>query len=244
MSNRDPFRGGPRSFTTSHWSLILTAGTEDAGAARSAFEKLFRQYSYPLYAYARRRGYDHDSGQDLTQSFFVYLLEKGCLKAADPRRGRFRTFILSSFRNFLSNEWDRSTAMKRGGGKPILPLDGASERFRVDPHDLAAPEQAFDREWALSLIRKALDNLQREMAATGGADRFAVLKVFLLGETPLKSYREVGEDLGLTEGAVKVAVHRMRRRLGASLRDEIAQTVQDASMIDDELRYLMEALGH
>jgi RNA polymerase sigma factor (sigma-70 family) len=233
----------PHWFTTSHWSLILTAGDVNSDASRAALEQLFTQYWYPLYAFARRRGYLDPAAQDLTQGFFLHLLEKGCLRAADPSRGRFRTFLLTAFKNFLANEWDHSRAQKRGGGQPTLSLDGAQERFHADAHDPVTPETSFDREWAESLVTKALHDLRDEMSQAGNQNRFSLLKVYLLGETPSRTYQDVGRELGLTENAVKVAVHRMRRRLGELLRNEIAQTVQDARIVDDELRYLMQALS-
>lgn len=242
VPDNDPFRG-PGRFTTSRWSLILTAGDVDSDASRAALEQLVTQYWYPLYSFARRKGHAHQSAQDLTQGFFLHLLEKGCLKAADPSRGRFRTFLLTAFKNFLANEWNHSRAQKRGGDQPTLSLDGAQERFHAEPSDYVTPETSFDREWAESLVRKALQDLREEMSRTGSRNRYRLLKVYLLGETPSRTYREVGRELGLTEAAVKVAVHRMRRRLGALLRNEIAQTVQDSRMVDDELRYLMQALS-
>jgi len=243
VPDSNPSRDGPRWFTTSHWSLILRAGEEPDSASRHAREQLFTKYWYPLYAFARRRGHPHESAQDLTQGFFLHLLEKDCLKAADPNRGRFRSFLLSAFKNFLANEWNRSTALKRGGGIPALPLDGARERYEIGPNGPASPESDFDREWAVSLVSKALHDLEEEMREAGSEGRFAMLKDYLTGDSPARPYRDVGAELGLSESAVKVAVHRMRRRLGTLLRNEIAQTVSDVAMVEDELRHLMQALA-
>ena len=243
MHDSDGPDRGPRRFTTTQWSVILAAGEADSRAAQQALSELFEKYWYPLYAYARRRGHLHENAQDLTQSFFLRLLEKGCLKAADPERGKFRSFLLSSFKNFLVNQWELSTAQKRGGGSLTFSLEGAEDRFGTDPREVTEPERSFDREWALALVRQALDDLQREMISTGAEARFSVLSTYLTGEVPCKSYREAGEELGLSEAAVKVAVHRMRRRLGILLRNEIAQTVRDPALIEGEIRYLMEALS-
>ncbi len=204
---------------------------------------LFQQYWYPLYAFARRRGNDHEKAQDLTQAFFVYLLEKGCLRAVDPRRGKFRSFLLTSFKNFLANEWDRRRALKRGGGAPTISMDDAQTRFQPDPNDSTTPETLFDREWALSLIQSALDRLENEMAQSGGQTRFKLLRGYLTDERPTKSYRDAARELELSESAVKVAVHRMRRRLGILLRYEVTQTVHDPALADEEIRYLLETLS-
>lgn len=243
MHDSDGPDRGPRRFTTTQWSVILAAGETDSRAAQQALSQLFEKYWYPLYAYARRRGYLHENAQDLTQSFFLRLLEKKALKAADPERGKFRSFLLSSFKNFLVNQWELSAAQKRGGGSPVLTLDGAADRFGADLREGTDPERSFDREWALALVRKALDDLRQEMISAGAEARFSVLNVYLMGDVPAQSYREAGEELGISETSVKVSVHRMRRRLGMLLRNEIAQTVRDPTLIEGEIRYLMEALS-
>lgn len=231
--------------STTQWSIILAAGESQTTLSREALSLLCQKYWYPLYVYARRRGHDEDSARDVTQSFFTRLLEKKSIKVAARERGRFRSFLVVSFRNFLTNEWDRERAAKRGGGKPPLSLDlcDAEGRYLREPVDPRTPEEAFDRRWALEQLDRVLELMEREIQESGGAERFEMLKDFLLGEFSDQTYAEAGERLGMKEGAVKVAVHRMRRRFGLLLRAEIARTVSDEREIDGEIRYLISALG-
>ena len=240
----DSRRAGRRSFATTHWSLVLAAGHGSRPDAGAALATLCEAYWYPLYYYVRRCGYRAEEAQDLTQEFFAKLLEKGSLKVADPDRGRFRSFLLASLTHFLANEWRRASARKRGGGKPAISLDAesAETRYRREPaHDLT-PEKAYERRWALLLLEKALSKLRDEYAASGKSKVFARLSGFLAGREHVL-YEKAARELDMTEGAVKVAVHRLRRRCRAILRAEVAQTVADPADVDEELRHLMAAVG-
>jgi RNA polymerase sigma-70 factor (ECF subfamily) len=201
-------------------------------------------YWYPLYAYVRRWGYDADQAQDLTQEFFVRLLEKHYLRAADPTRGRFRSFLLASLKHFLSNERDRAGAVKRGGRTTVLPLEfeNAEGRYSREPPDADTPETIYERRWALTLLERTLARLRREFDAAGKQTLFARLEGHLTGEQETLPYADLGAELGMSEGAIKVTVHRLRRRFGALLREEISETVSEPSQVDDEIRELFRAL--
>ena len=231
--------------STTQWSVILAAGETQSCLSKEALALLCQKYWYPLYVYARRRGHDEDGARDVTQSFFTRLLEKKSIKIASRERGRFRSFLLVSFKNFLSNEWDRERAAKRGGGKPQVSLDlhDAEGRYVREPVDPRTPEEAFDRRWALEQLDRVLGLLRDEMVDAGGETKFDLLKDFLMLDISTKTYAEVAGSLDMTEGAVKVAVHRMRRRFGLLLRAEIARTVSDEEEIGGEIRYLISALG-
>ena len=207
---------------------------------------LCETYWYPLYAFLRARGYDAENAQDLTQAFFTRLLEKGIIRHADPARGRFRSFLLASLRNFAANEHGREVARKRGGGAPILSLemDTAENRFQMEPASDETPERVFDRLWALTLLDQVMSRLQAETAARGHkASPFDRLKPYLTGDEPQLSYAQTASDLGMSEGAVKVAVHRLRSRFRELVRDEIAQTVSSPEEVEVELRHLWSAVG-
>lgn len=235
----------PLRFATTHWSVVVAAGRKDpAGAARAALESLCRDYWYPLYAYARRRGLSADDAADLIQEFFAYLLEKQALAAADRERGRFRTFLLTALQRFLGRQRERAAARKRGGGKQRLALDFSTgeTRYRLEPfHELTA-EIVYERRWALTLLEKALQRLQAHAAAKGQSQVFERLRGFLTGDRAQGSYAEAAAELGMSEAAVKVAVHRLRRRYGALLREEIAQTVSTPEEVEEELDHLLRAL--
>ena len=240
----DSRHAGGQSFTTTHWSLVLAAGHGSRPDAATALATLCEAYWYPLYYYVRRRGYRAEEAQDLTQEFFAKLLEKGSLKVADPDRGRFRSFLLASLNHFLAKEWRRASAQKRGGGKPAVSLDAesAETRYRQEPAHNLTPEKAYERRWALLLLEKALSKLRDEYAASGKAGAFARLAAFL-GGGERAAYEKAARELDMTEGAVKVAVHRLRKRCRAILRAEVAQTVADPADVDEELRHLMAAVG-
>ncbi|MHC4550997.1 MAG: RNA polymerase sigma factor [Planctomycetota bacterium] len=210
--------------------------------ARQALEELCRAYWYPLYAFVRYRGYSSHDAQDLTQSFFVRILETGGFATADPERGRFRSYLLGAMKHFLANEWHRARALKRGGGVTFLDLDALDPeaRYARAPARSTDPEAGFDREWAQESIARALEKLRAESEARGRGERFEALKGSLMGEEPARS--ETAARLGMTEGAVKVAVHRLRKRYRELLRAEIAETVSDPSDVDDEMRHLVAAL--
>ena len=234
----------PASFLTTHWSLVLAAGQRALPESEKALASLCESYWYPLYAFVRRLGRQPDDARDLTQGFFARLLEKDYLRAADPGRGRFRTFLLAAFKHFLANEHERAAAQKRGGGRVIVSLDFAAGegRYSLEPAHGLTPERVYERRWALTLLDVVLQALQDEFARPNKVKHFERLKGFLTGEGSSDPYRQVAEELDMTEAAVKVAVHRLRRRFRELLLAEIAQTLDDPTEADDELRHLFEAL--
>jgi RNA polymerase sigma factor (sigma-70 family) len=232
-------------FATTHWSVVLTAGRNDTTRARAALENLCQTYWYPLYAYVRRRGHSPEDAQDLTQAFFARLLERNWVGSADQQKGRFRSFLLSALNHFLADEWDRARAQKRGGGIPPVPLqfDTAETRYGHEPVDHVTPEQNYERRWALTLLDTVLRRLRSEYEQEGRADLFAALHPCLVGDRTAQPYAELAAKLGISEGTVKSAVHRLRQRYRRLLRDEIAQTVAEPGEVDDELRHLFVVLG-
>ena len=232
-------------FATTHWSVVLSAGAKESPESSRALEILCRTYWYPLYAHVRRTGRNAQDAEDLTQAFFERLLEKEWLAAADRTRGRFRSFLLSSLKHYLANEWDRVSAQKRGGHVRILSLDAreAETRFHHEPADTTTPDRQFDRRWALTLLDTVLGRLQQEYADEGKAGLFEHLKGTLGGDRASAPYARIAGELGMSEGSVKVAVHRLRQRYRAMLRAEIAQTVATEADVEDELRHLFAALS-
>jgi RNA polymerase sigma factor (sigma-70 family) len=232
-------------FATTHWSVVLTAGRSDTPHARVALEKLCHAYWYPLYAYVRRRGHSPEDAQDLTQEFFARLLERHWVADADRQKGRFRSFLLSAMNHFLSDEWDKARAQKRGGGVPSVPLqfDTAETRYGHEPADAITPEQSYERRWVLALLEEVLNQLRREYEQEGRTELFAALNPCLVGDRTAQPYAELGAKLNVSEGAVKVAVHRLRQRYRQLLRDEIAQTVAEPGEVDEELRHLFAVLA-
>jgi RNA polymerase sigma-70 factor (ECF subfamily) len=233
------------SFETTRWSLILAAGGQDSAAARDALSALCEAYWYPLYAYVRRRGLDPDDARDLTQGFLTSLLERRDFDDLRPDRGRFRAFLLASLKHFLANDAARRQTLKRGGAVVLLPLafDEAEDRYRFEPVESATPETLYERRWALTLIERVLAQLRREWEAHGRAQEFDELKASLLGGAPAGGYAAVADRLGSSEGAIRVAAHRLRRKFQTRLRQHIAETVSDPAEIDDEIRYLVRAVG-
>jgi RNA polymerase sigma factor (sigma-70 family) len=232
-------------FATTHWSVVLTAGRTDTTRSHDALAKLCQTYWYPLYAYVRRRGYSPEDAQDLTQEFFARLLERRSLASADPNRGRFRSFMLGVMNHFLADEWHRAQAQKRGGGVKFLPLqfDTAETRYGHEPADNITPEQNYERRWALALLEEVLRLLAEEYKREGRAELFAELNPCLVGERAAQPYAELATRLGVNEGTVKSAVHRMRQRYRQLLRDEIAHTVAQPDEVDAELHHLFTVLG-
>jgi RNA polymerase sigma factor (sigma-70 family) len=233
--------GAQGRFPSTSWSLVLAAGSGDR---RTALEELCTAYWPPVYAFIRHQGHDSESSKDLTQSFFTHLLEKQSLQAARPDRGRFRSFLLTSTKNFLANDRDRAHAQKRGGGLAPLPLEfeDAERRFSLEPADRLTPEKLFERRWALTTLEHALAALRRELEQAGKTDQFAHLKGLLTGGESESGYREIAAALELTEGALKVTVHRLRRRFRELVRAEILQTLRDPADVDDELQYLLAVM--
>ena len=234
-------------FATTHWSVILAAAETATPGADEAIEELCRAYWPPVYAYIRRQDRNPDDARDLTQEFFAQFLERKRVKLADPTRGRFRSFLIALLKNFLTSEWRRGQAEKRGGGQWIVSLEEQQEietRLSAEPADPATtPDRAFERRWALILLDQVLARLRGEFAATGRQDHFDALRVFVWGDPGTVSQVEVAARLGITPNLLGVSVHRLRRRFGELLREQIAQTVASRADIDDELRHLMDVLG-
>jgi RNA polymerase sigma factor (sigma-70 family) len=241
-----PISQAPRDFRTTHWSLVLEAG---AGAGtesgRSALETLCRHYWYPLYAFIRRRGHEPPEAEDLTQEFFAQLLAGPTLASARPERGRFRTYLLAALKGFLANQWDHANRLKRGGGREIIALDALEPeaRYRVEPTLAGAEDVLFDRQWAQALTNGVIARLRAEAEHEGNLSRFEALKVFLALEPAGDSYTSMAGQLGLSVTAVKSAIHRLRRRYGQMLREEIGHTLDTPDDIEDEIRHLFAALS-
>ncbi len=235
----------PVKFGSTHWSVVLEAAHASSPHSHEALSTLCETYWYPLYAYVRRRVRDVDEAQDMTQEFFARLLEKEYLEQAAPERGRFRSFLLTVFKHFLANEWSKAKAQKRGGGQAPISLDLASveSRFALEPSHDVTPERLYDKQWAVTLIDHVLGVLRDEMVRAGKEDYFQRLKGFIIHQGQSESCACVAAQLGMSEGAVRVAVHRMRQRYRALLRNEIAQTVTTQAEIDDEIRSLFTSLG-
>ena len=236
-------RAGQRSFAATRWTVVAAAGRNESLQADQALEQLCQIYWYPLYAYVRRCGYESHEAEDLTQEFFARLLAKNYLADADREKGRFRSFLLVSLKHFLANEWDRKNAQKRGGRHPHISLDAhaAETRYRTEPvHELSA-DKVLDREWAVTLLEQVLRRLDAEYASAGKAGQFNQFKPYLTAGRDSIPYAVVAAKLGTTEGAVKVTVHRMRRRYRKLLREEIAHTVASPAEIDAEIRHLFAA---
>ncbi len=231
-------------FTATHWSVVLTAGRGDAPGARDALEKLCRSYWYPLYAYVRRRGYEPEDAKDLTQEFFARLLDRNAVATVRPEKGRFRSFLLASLNHFLADEWDKSRAQKRGGGRVIsLDLQTAETRLGEAAAENLAPDRVFERRWAIALLEQVYQRLAEEHRRHGKTELFAALRSTLAGASESAPYSQLAPQLGMSEGAVKVAVHRLRQRYRQLLRELIAETVSSPEEVEDELQYLFRTLA-
>ncbi len=231
-------------FATTHWSLVLAAGHNESPQARQSLEKLCQTYWLPLYVFVRRRGYSDADAKDLTQGFFAWLLERNWLASADQDRGRFRSFLLTSISHFLDNEWDKSRAQKRGGGKVIaLPFDPSNTNCGWEPPDHHTPEQSFEYRWALALLEEVMNRLGAEYTRQGKQALFEALKPCLVGDRAAQPYAELAAQLRMTEGSVKVAVHRLRQHYRRLLREELSNTVTQPEQVDEEMRYLFAVLA-
>lgn len=233
------------TFATTHWSVVLKACAHQLPEAAEALEKLCRLYWYPLYAYTRRRGYQPEDAQDLTQAFFAHLLSKDFLRGVRPEKGRFRSFLLACLQHFLADEWEKAHAAKRGGARPEILLDWAEaeNRYRLEALVHANPESLYERRWAIDLLDHALDRLRLEAGAAGKQAVFDQLQCCLLGERTAETYAQLGARLGLSESAVKVTVHRLRHRYRELLREQIAHTVTRPEEIEEEMRHLFEVVS-
>ena len=231
-------------FETTNWSLIARATGGSTTEARAALAGLCETYWPPVYAFIRRRGLSPPDAEDLTQSYFACFFEKDYLRDFRPEAGRFRTFLRASISHFLSNEWDRERALKRGGKHVRLSLDAATaeERLRLEPVDRLTPEAIFERTWAAALLARCLERLREEQKASGGERRFLRLKAFLTGDGASVEYAALARELGLGDSTLRVAVHRLRRRFAGLLREEVARTVADPADVDAEIRWMLDTL--
>lgn len=234
----------PGSFATTHWSLVAAAGRVSSPECRAALETLCESYWYPLYAYVRRKGHQPAEAQDLTQAFFATLLEKERLQVADQHRGRFRSFLLASLNHFIANQYRDAQAQKRGGGHKQWSLDFAAGEswYGQLGADEANPEKLFERRWAMKLLENAVSDVRSSYEKSGKLELFEALKGHLGVGSERVPYREVAEQLGVSEGAIKVAAHRLRSHCRDALRAAIAQTVSSEAEIDEELSYLFQAI--
>ena len=236
---------GDGTFVTTHWSVVLTAGRSDTTRARAALERLCATYWPPLYAYVRRRGHSPADAQDLTQEFFARLLEQKWVGDADPAKGRFRTFLLTALSRFLANEWDRVRAQKRGGGRIVLSLDtqAAEACYQSAGSDSESPDRLFDRQWAMTLLERALVRAKDEFATAGKTTEFVVLSPYLAAERGGIPYANLAAALGTSEANARQSVHRLRKQFREIFRQEIADTVADPKDAEEEIRYLLGVLG-
>jgi RNA polymerase sigma factor (sigma-70 family) len=247
-TNRPAERGAVESqawFTTTHWSVVLAAGQTASDAATNALNQLCQIYWPPIHAYIRRLGYNPADAGDLTQQFFARFIEKEHYRLANPQRGKFRTFLLTSLKNFLINEWGRATAQKRGGGRAIVSLEERQEEGGLQeiPVNEQTAEHIYEHAWAISLLSRVRRRLESEFAAEGKAERFACLEKFLPGEESDLTYAHAAAILRISEGTVKSDVHRLKRRYREALREEIAHTVASPAEVDEELRHLLLILS-
>lgn len=232
-------------FRTTQWTTVLAAARGDAAARRDALGRLIDKYWYPAYLYVRRRGWSHEDAADATQDFFARMVEKDVLRAVSPEKGRFRTFLLVCLRNFLIGLRERDTARKRGGGRRAFSLnnDEANERYLREPADDNRPEASFHRGWALALLECVLQRLADEFRRAGKEKQFEQFRPYLTGDSGAPAYVVVAAELGMNEGAVRTAVHRLRQRYGQLLREEISQTVSSPEEIEEEILDLFQAVG-
>lgn len=236
--------GGNRDFATTQWHVVRSAGDEDASVSRSALQELCQQYWYPLYAYVRRQGHDSNVAADITQAFFTDLLEREDIKRVDPELGKFRSFLLASIKHFMINQWKKQMALKRGGGQPLLSIDfvDAAQRYHHQPADAQSPDVLFERQWAITLLDKVQNRLEKEFEHKGKKHVFSTLKVFLAGKNSESTLAQAAVKLDMTEVAAKVAVHRMRTRYGEILRAEILNTLDSNEDVESEVQHLFAVL--
>jgi RNA polymerase sigma factor (sigma-70 family) len=241
--NSDCFSAGDGQFRTTHWSAIVQAGNVASVEATAALNELCQVYWHPLYAYACHQGWPAQEAEDLTQAFFARLLEKNAIALAEPEKGRFRTFLLTLFKRFLVNEWHRRHTQKRGGFQPAVSLDAGLSESRAGPEPVhrESPDFQFDQQWATTLLDAVMTRLQREYVQTGRGALFGQLEARLVHEEAALPYAEIGARLNLTEGAVKMAMQRLRTRYQAILREEIGKTVAAPEEIEAEIRDLFAA---
>ncbi len=240
-----PAAGASPLFATTRWTVVLAARDKALPQSEEALESLCRTYWYPLYAFVRRLGHQRADAQDLTQEFFARLLAKEWLAGADREKGRFRTFLIVALKRFLANEWDRVHREKRGGHAPHFSLDTelAEARYQAEPARELPADRIYERRWALTLLENTMNRLREEFGQAGKASEFERLKVFLTADKSAIACADVARDLGLSEGATRVAVHRLRRRFREIFREEVAHTVAACEDVEEELRHLLSALA-
>ncbi|UCE47191.1 MAG: sigma-70 family RNA polymerase sigma factor [Phycisphaerales bacterium] len=236
---------GTSRFATTHWSVVLAAADSASPEHEQALSRLCQTYWFPLYAYLRRRGHDRHQAEDFTQAFFVQMLDKRRLSGVSPKPGKFRSFLLTALKNFVSDEYDLARAIKRGGTQKTISLNFqiAESQYTLEPTDELSPERLFERAWALTVLEQTMNRLEDEMTNTNKKELFDSLRVYVCGEPATATYGAVAVQLNMTENAVKVAVHRLRRRYRALLRNEIAQTVLTENQIDEEISHLFAAVA-
>ncbi|MCO6047340.1 ECF-type sigma factor [Aeoliella sp. ICT_H6.2] len=234
-----------RDFATTQWSIVLAAGQPEDSDARAALSQLCEAYWYPLYAYVRRRVKNVADAQDLTQAFFVHLLEQGAVARADRVRGRFRAFLLTAIKNFLANEWQKQHAEKRGGRrlKLSLDLDAGESKFRLEPSHELTPEKLFERRWVTTMLDRVLKRLQAELDDAGKQEHFEYLKAGLMGDAEAVDYQQASEALSISPEAAKQAAYRLRKRYRQLFREEVARTVADETEVDEEIGRLLASMG-
>jgi len=232
-------------FKTTHWTVVLDARDGDSTLANAALAKLCHCYWQPVYAYARKLGRSPEDAKDLTQEFFAKLLQKDYLKSVQPAKGKFRSFLLMVLKRFLANEWDRANRLKRGGGQQLISLEDvdSENRYLAAPEGELSPDKAFERRWATTLLEQVLARLADELNASGKAKLFEELKIFLSGDEGQMSYAAIAQRVAMSEGTLRVTVHRLRQRYRELLRLEIANTVGAPEEVDDEIRYLFASLS-
>jgi RNA polymerase sigma factor (sigma-70 family) len=235
----------PAWFQPTRWSVVLASAQTQAPGAQSAMAELCKTYWQPLYAFARRRGHDHHRAQDMIQGFFLSLIESKSLSRVDPHKGKFRSYLLASLQNHMASEHTRDNAQKRGGGMKFVSLDDedSNARFNFECSNLPA-ETAFEREWAIAAVEAAISKLEEDFLKRDKAHVFQALKPYLLGEQPIGAYDKTAAELGLTAGAIRTGVHRLRHDFRMHLRREVAKTVDSPDQIDEEMRHLRTTLGN
>jgi DNA-directed RNA polymerase specialized sigma24 family protein len=244
--NDDSDAGKGGQFITTHWSAVLLSAQSQAPGSDKAREEFCRLYWYPLYAFIRRRGYNPDDARDLTQGFFLFILGRKALQRATPEKGKFRSFLLGSLKNYLSNEYQRENAIKRGGRIDFVPVDfsNGEDRYSREPADSLTPEKIFEANWAMTLLERAIEQLKAEYSAQGKGTIFETLRPYLdlSGIAQAPSYEAAADKLKVTGAGVKTLIHRFRKRYSEILREAVAQTIADPTQIDDEIRSLCDAL--
>ena len=243
--SKSHWQSGEATFKTTHWSVVLDARDGKGANASSAMETLCRAYWFPLYAFVRRQGYSPVDAEDLTQGFFTRLLEKDYLATVGREKGRFRSFLLATIKHFMADERDKALALKRGGGQSFVPLDfhQAEDRYRQELSDDFTPEKLYERRWVLTLMSVVFERLEKNYDDAGKHELYQVIQEFLGGDPDSANYAAAAHRLDMSEGAVRVAVHRMRRRYGELFREEVAKTISNESEIEDEIRHIQNVLS-